>query len=286
MERTCTKGWICLDIDGTITADILSIPNEVLAYLEGLAKRHWKLVFVTGRTFSLAAAPLKNFSAPFLLVPQNGASAFQMPEQKMLLKKYLSCATFINLEKKIHALGHDFVLFGGIDQNEPCFYRPSFLKKEVRDYFNQQLTRLACHWEVVDSFNDLPIQEIPYGKIYGKKEELQLLLPIFEKEPNLHAHLVIDSVNPQFSIIQIMRNDVNKGQAVLELMTSDVLPTPIISAGNDTNDESLLQIADVKIAMPDSPQALLDQATIVAPSVHKMGIIPALEEAFLMVGGK
>ena len=76
-----------------------------------------------------------------------------------------------------------------------------------------------------------------------------------------------------------MRKDVDKGKAVLEIMDQDILPCPIISAGDDNNDESLLQIADIKIAMPTSPKCLLDQATIIAPPVEEKGIIDALKIA-------
>lgn len=279
MSNKEKKGWICLDIDGTITDDILSIPKEVLNYLKSLHEDHWQLAFVTGRTFSLAQLPFRDFDVPYYLSVQNGASSFFMPGKKLLSKKYLPIETFFDLERYLKNTSFDFVLFGGYDQGENCYYRPTHLNREVREYFSRQLSKLACEWKAVDSFKGLEEKDFPYGKIYGEYDELKKLFPVFEKIPSIKVHLVKDAVNPTFHILQIMRKDVDKGKAVLELMGQDVLPKPIISAGNDQNDESLLGISDIRIAMPDSPQSLLEQATIIAPPVQDKGIIQALEIA-------
>lgn len=279
------KGWICLDIDGTITSDILSIPKIVLDYLKELHEKNWQLVFVTGRTFSLAYAPLKEFNVPYYLIPQNGASTFKMPEKKLICKKYLQTKIFFDLEKLLKNTQHDFVLFGGYDQNENCYYRPNLLNSEIKEYFETELTQLAsqigCRWRAVDSFKGLQEEEFPYGKIYGERINLEKLQPIFEKVPAIKVHLVKDSVHPYYYILQIMKKGVDKGRAVLDLIGKNVLPKTIIAAGDDANDESLLEIADIKIAMPNSPKCLLDQASILAPSVKENGIIDALEIAIL-----
>jgi Cof subfamily protein (haloacid dehalogenase superfamily) len=283
MLSTEKKGWICLDIDGTITDDILTIPKDVLNYLKELHKDNWELVFVTGRTFSLAYTPLKDFNVPYYLVPQNGASIFEMPEKKLISKKYLPIEIFYELEKFLVGTEHDFVLFGGYDQGESCYYRPHLLKREVREYFSRQLTKLACNWKAVDSFRGLEEEAFPYGKIYGEQSDLKKFLPVFEKIPSIKVHLVKDSVHPTFHIIQIMRKDVDKGRAILEIVDKNTLPKFIISAGNDYNDESMLQISDIKIAMPDSPKPLLDLATLISAPVEEMGIIAALKLATLKV---
>lgn len=273
------KGWVCLDIDGTLTDNILTIPHEVLNYLEELHHNHWQLVFVTGRTFSLAARPLETLQVPYHLIAQNGASCYEMPQRKMIFKKYLPVELFIKLEKQLIGTEHDFVLFTGYDQGEDIFYRPERLSESVRQYFESRLAHLSGCWKPVESFHNLQHQSVPYGKIYGVKSFLQKIEPILKKVPAIQTHLVVDSVNNDFHILQIMDREVDKGKAVAQLIDHTALPKPIISAGNDTNDGALLQVADIRIAMKESPACLLDQAHIIAPSVHEMGILPALKLA-------
>ncbi len=285
MTITPKKGWVCLDIDGTITTEILSIPKETLNYLTKLSK-DWQIVFVTGRTFNLAVRPLAAFHEPYYLVVQNGASSFEMPASKLLRKKYISVEILCKLQEIVEKSGHDLVFFSGWENKEICYYRPSKHKPEVQEHFRQSLTKLANVWQVVSSFKDLPIEEVPYAKVYGFKKDLEELEKSLQLIPEIKTHVVTDSVNPKFSIIQIMRHDVDKGVAVLDLMENSVLPSPIIAAGNDYNDQALLQIADIKIAMPDSPKCMLDIATIIAPLVEEQGVIAALETAIRMLEPK
>lgn len=285
MTITSKKGWVCLDIDGTITTEILSIPKETLNYLTNLSK-DWQIVFVTGRTFNLATRPLTAFNEPYYLVVQNGASSFDMTTNKLLKKKYISVATLRQFQETIEKSGHDLVFFSGWENKEICYYRPDKHKIEVQEHFEQSLTKLANTWQAVSSFKDLPVGEVPYAKVYGFKKDLEELEKKLHLFPEIKTHVVTDSVNPKFSIIQIMRHDVDKGRAVLDLMNNSVLPSLIIAAGNDYNDHALLQVADIKIAMPDSPQCMLDIATIIASPVEEQGVIAALKTAIQMLEPK
>ena len=78
------KGIIALDIDGTLTADIHCIPNEVARYLEHLEFEGWKICLITGRPFSLANHAVEDLTFPFLLAVPNGAVMLEMPERTIL----------------------------------------------------------------------------------------------------------------------------------------------------------------------------------------------------------
>lgn len=272
-------GWICLDIDGTITEEIDRIPTEVLDYLAVRCQEGWKIVFVTGRIYSLAMSILEGLNFPYYVIPQNGASWFEMPKSKMIGKKYLSIETFFELEPLLESTGLDFVLITGVEDGDHCYYRPNHLSQETLDYFQNDLSKYGGHWKPVDSFKSLPIDTLPYGKIYGPRDELNEIYPIFKKIPAIKTHLVVDSARPTHSIIQIMRADVDKGKAVLELISKSTLPKRIIAAGNDLNDHTLLEIADVRIAIENSPKELLEIADIIAPKPKQLGIIQALDIA-------
>jgi hydroxymethylpyrimidine pyrophosphatase-like HAD family hydrolase len=51
----------------------------------------------------------------------------------------------------------------------------------------------------------------------------------------------------------------------------------VVAGGDDENDLSLLQAADVKIAMPHAPEILRKIADFMAPPVEEQGIIHALK---------
>jgi hydroxymethylpyrimidine pyrophosphatase-like HAD family hydrolase len=58
---------------------------------------------------------------------------------------------------------------------------------------------------------------------------------------------------------------------------------PTIAAGDDLNDISMLEVADVKIAIAGAPPELLSIATIVAQHGAQHGIIEALTKAVRIV---
>ncbi|MCH9634612.1 MAG: hypothetical protein S4CHLAM7_13650 [Chlamydiae bacterium] len=273
------KGWICLDIDGTLTNEILSIPKPVLEYIHFLHQEQWQLIFVTGRLFSLGYKVLKSLTFPYYFVPQNGASWFEMPSQKIGSRHYLALKTIQELEPLIKGSGLDFVLITGIENQDQCFYRPDRLKIETLEHIQKNLSSLAGQWKAVSSFTDLGLENFPMAKIYGSNECLKNVISSLQKVSSIEAYLLEDSAKPNHSVIHIMRKGVNKGKAVLDIINTPLLTKTIISAGNDFNDESLLDIADIKIAMSDSPKFLLEKADIIAPSVKNYGIIPALKKA-------
>ena len=51
----------------------------------------------------------------------------------------------------------------------------------------------------------------------------------------------------------------------------------MIAAGDDENDISLLEAADVKIAMSHAPEKLQEIAQFIAPPTRDLGIITALQ---------
>jgi hydroxymethylpyrimidine pyrophosphatase-like HAD family hydrolase len=157
------------------------------------------------------------------------------------------------------------------------------LKEETLNYFKNELSHFGGIWKPVLSFNSLGVKAFPYAKVYGTKEELVAVQPLFSGFDFIKTYVVQDSVKPSHYILQVMRKDVDKGKAVLDIIKSEVLSRPIIAAGNDLNDETLLSIADIKIVMANSPQILLDQADLIAPPVERMGIIPALKQAIKQV---
>ena len=283
MSKT-KKGWICLDIDGTITEQLHSIPKTVLDYLRQCHHQGWNIVFVTGRIFSLAHEPLKELDYPYYLVPHNGAVSFYMPEQKLLHKQYLPINAVFEVLKRIESTPFDLVLYTGIDQGEKGYYRPGKLQKEILHYIENTLKPLAGQWIPLSDYTNIPEDAFPYVKIYGQMQPLKQVYEDTHSIDGTKIHLVTDSINPQNGIMQIMHHEVDKGKAVLKLIENDSLNLPIIGAGNDRNDETLLDISTVKIAMEGSPKSLIDRAHLVAPSVQKDGIIEALKWAIEHIG--
>ena len=82
-----SKGWIALDIDGTITLDKYSVPKPVVQYLRHLHEEGWNIAMATGRPFAFGSIALSEFDFPYIFLAQNGSIAIEMPSKKILFKK-------------------------------------------------------------------------------------------------------------------------------------------------------------------------------------------------------
>ena len=58
----------------------------------------------------------------------------------------------------------------------------------------------------------------------------------------------------------------------------------VIAAGDDYNDEPMLEAADIKVVMATAPADLLSKADIIAPAASEDGIICGLEAAIAHAG--
>src|SRR5690606_28845072 len=101
------KGWIALDIDGTITLDKYSVPKPVTDYLRDLHRNGWKIAMATGRPFRFASMALSEFDFPYVFLCQNGSVALEMPSRNILFKRYLSWDAIGLIEKAVEVTGSD-----------------------------------------------------------------------------------------------------------------------------------------------------------------------------------
>ncbi len=272
------KGIIGLDIDGTVTGDPNKIPQEIIDYLAFLSKEGWQVVFISGRTFSLGLDLLKHFPEVYYFSPQCGVSLIQMPEKKILYRQYFDLTALNVVEEVFKDEPTDFILYGGIEVNDCCYYRPNRFEEDLKKYLQEVYTKLPGKWEAVDSFHNLQLNRFPMAKAFGSQE---VLLRIKNKLMSHHlfkAEIVKDTYNTRHRLIQITEKEADKGRPISELKKTSI-SHPIIAAGDDRNDQAMLREADIKIVMPSAPNEMKEIADIIAPPVEEKGIMNALEKA-------
>jgi hydroxymethylpyrimidine pyrophosphatase-like HAD family hydrolase len=100
----------------------------------------------------------------------------------------------------------------------------------------------------------------------------------------VEATYIKDPITKGVYNILITAQGVTKGGALRKVRSFFLKKAPFIAAGDDLNDVSMLQEADIAIAMETAPDEVLALGDILAESAAKMGIIPALEKAMNSIG--
>lgn len=263
-----------MDIDGTLTGEKYSVSPEIVDAIESYARAGWDLCFVTGRSFTWAMQTLIQFNCPFYLAIQNGALILEMPAKTVLSRNYLSTSVIAELDMILDGRFPDFALYSGFEGNDLVYYR-----SDAMDYPLKRADVIGEKWVKLSDYEALPFSTFPAIKWIGRKEELEPLVQILTEEYDWHMPLIKDPIDPSYYILQASSSQATKGHSVDHFKGN----RPLIAAGDDLNDYSMLMKADYKIVMEGAPKLLVDIADVVAPSVRKMGLIKGLDEIMKQV---
>lgn len=277
------KGIIALDIDGTATADFHSLTPSVALYFEELAKDGWKLIFITGRTFSWSHRALQVLECPYSLAVQNGAIILEMPSRQLLFKRYLEKKILHSVEEACAHEPTDYVIYAGYEYEDVCYYRPSHFSAELLDFLKYRAAELQENWIEVEKLEELNLPSFPSFKCFGQAASLDRIRKKLEFL-QLHIPIVRDPLgNDDAFVAQATHPHVTKGLALKDFAAAQGNPPVIIAAGDDYNDVTMLEAASIRVVMNTAPQFLLDMAHVVAPSAKFDGIIEGLQQAIQMI---
>lgn len=282
------KGTIALDIDGTLT-DHAHLSLNVITYLKSLADNGWRLVFITGRTFQSGFLTLQELPFTYYLAVQNGAIILEMPSRRILGKKYLDRSIFSELNAICDEEPSDFVIYGGFENQDHCFYRPNRFSPELMGYLEQRIVAFKEVWHPLNSYDEMALDAFPSVKCFGRYESAKKLCQRIEEKLGLHVPMIRDPfgaiyLGQEYYVVQATHQSISKGQALLDVIALTGERGKVIAAGDDYNDVPMWQVADVKVVMATAPPDLQEKADIVAPAASEEGIIQGLEAAIAHVG--
>ncbi len=276
------SGLITLDIDGTLTSDLVKIPNEVVHYLERLSKRGWTICLVTGRSFYFAEPSIRNLSFPFFLGILNGALILEMPSKKIIKRHYIQLDSLSGIEKICENEPTDFVIYSGFESGDVVYYRPDHLPPDLCKYLEERARSFSEIWKPVDDFRSLEIKEFPSIKCIGSHDVIQRVASRTRNEFHLSMPVIRDPKQESFYVGVGTDVGINKGKVLKDLKELLSITRLVIAAGDDYNDIPMLEEADISIVMETAPQEMHALADIIAKPASQNGIIDALGTALGM----
>lgn len=277
--RRGMKGCICLDIDGTTTADAHFVPEPVIECLRFLYKQGWQFTFATGRTYSFALKTLQEIDFPFFFAVQNGADLLHMPDHKLISRAHLPEKIVPKLEELTKDKKEDFLVYAGWELGDFCYYRPKNFSTKVLEHIGI-IKSFACKpWQKVEDFSFPVEQAFPLLKYLGSHEEMVLLYDQIKHLPDVQVTCIKDPISEGVYENLITAKEAMKGECIRKIRTFFPAGTLFIAAGDDYNDVSMLEEADIAIVMGTAPESMFSLADIRAKSAQEYGIIDALLQA-------
>lgn len=274
------KGCICLDIDGTLTADPFSVPQKVWQCLETLHAKGWQFLFSTGRPYSFAAQLFTNCKFPFFLSLQNGADLLQMPQKTLLFQEHLSSLFIPKLEALYKDMEEDFLIYSGFAKGDFCYYRPDRFSLKMLEHLEIIKSLVPEPWQEKKDFLFSKADSFPLIKSLGTKKQMEELAEKLHDFPMVHASCICDPLSKGSIFLNLITaSTATKGEVIKKIRALLPPDSFFIAAGDDRNDVPMLREADFAIVMKNAPSELLSLADMVAEPAKDQGIIDALWKA-------
>lgn len=280
MQKQPFKGWIALDIDGTVTLDKYTIPEPVINYLRERTLEGWRIAMATGRPVSFASIALSKYDFPYLFLAQNGSLALEMPGRKELFQRYIPKSALPLIEECLEGVPGDMLVYGGYQSLDSVYFRPERFDEEQTLYLSSYWERQKEKPAPVQSFTEIEHSSVPLVKCFGRSEEMKKVAERLSRHPEFNVARLRDPFTEDYFLLLITDRAASKGKSLEAAIA--LLGGPrgkVIAAGDDENDASLLEIADIAIAMEHAPSSLQEIADLIAPPTKDLGILHALRIA-------
>jgi hydroxymethylpyrimidine pyrophosphatase-like HAD family hydrolase len=196
-----------------------------------------------------------------------------MPRKELIFQNFLDQKNLLDVEGAINGLDVVIISYGS---DFRCYAKAN---EKHQNYINN-IFATQGGGETVVNFDHECLKTFPLIKCTGclseilkAKQKLQSL--------GLEIALLKEPFVKDYHIILITKNGVTKGSCISKILAQK--KAKVIAAGNDGNDISMFDVADVSIAMKGSPIELLNKADIIAAPSKDLGIIEGLKEAIKRV---
>lgn len=290
--RICMYKIVTIDLDGTLLNSFGEISKENLEELRNSINKGVEIVLTSGRVIS----SVKNFANEIgknnYLIAGNGSSVYDINEQKIIYENVIPKEKALKIikiceENSIYysVYTENFIITKSLNYNI-LFYSKENLKKD-----NLEKTNINLVQDIYSYFEENENKKISKISICDKDKmvfsSIMKRLRMIEKVDVLDvAHMSrkyiengTDVVPIEFFYTEITNENVNKWEAIKFLIEKlNILPTEVISIGDNINDKEMLENAGMGIAMGNSAPYIKEIAKDVTVDNNENGVAEALKK--------
>lgn len=265
---------IAFDLDDTLLSDDLVITDKTLTSVRKAASEGIYTVICSGRQGKaimpfVDALGLDRSEYGRYIISQNGAIVFDLHEKRIIYENKLSgdvltSAYHAAKENGFSAQVYDFsTIYSDVDT----------------EWARRDSELCKVNLEVVKDFESFLLKGHTKMVLPNSPEKIQKFLPVIRK--TLSGKAVVFTSKPY--LIEIMREDCGKGQALLKLAERlGIDKKRTMAFGDAMNDESMIQLSGHSVAMKNGDAAIKEEADYVTRKTNcEDGIADFLDEFVL-----
>lgn len=259
---------LAIDMDGTLVHDENYVTQKQVDYLLNLIyNKKAKIVITTGRPL----AGIKNLLPEELYenvfrIALNG-SLIQTPDNEIIEISSLDHEEVLKIVEYANTHEADISI---LDKHK--FYSLSENITELMSY-DASLNKMVMEYYDIKHLSNL--EHITKLLIFSEPDKINSLRSDLPQKLSEQYSIIFS----QDYLIEFLPKTVDKGSSLLKL--ADVLklpPSSIVSIGDGLNDLSMLEVAEVAIAMDNAHPSIKEMADIISINNNEDGVIHALEK--------
>lgn len=264
---------LVLDVDGTLLNDEKEISKRTLTTLLKVQQMGVRIMLASGRpTYGLLplAKKLELGTYNGYILSYNGGQVINASNGEVVFERRINPEHITYLEKKAEKNGFSILTYNGDtvvtnNPNDPHVQAEAALngmKVEHQEFFSAAIDYPPCKCMLVSDD-----EEALVGLENHWKRRLNGVLDVFRSEPYF---------------LEVVGSRVDKANTLGVIMEMEGIKTDeIVVFGDGVADVTMLQLADLGIAMGNAPDSVKRCADYVTLSNNEDGVAVAVEKAFL-----
>lgn len=258
---------IATDLDGTLLKEHRYITPENKAALLKAHNQGIKIVIATGRPYQLVKGIIEEVPFVETFILNNGAAVyhtlsqknvFETPVKPDVLKEIIRYSETENVDFEVHT--HDAIYVKG--------------DKRLRFFSTMSKDLSENHQPNILDFNK--------NSLSTSATKMMLIEPDLHRYNQFKSHLdtfkEISVVQSQDSYIDINAQNISKGSALVTYVNSiGISSKQVMAIGDQENDRTMIQFAEVGVAMGDA----IDELKVAANYITGKSDTNGVEEAIL-----
>ena len=264
---------LVLDVDGTLLNDEKEISKRTLTTLLKVQQMGVRIMLASGRpTYGLLplAKKLELGTYNGYILSYNGGQVINASNGEVVFERRINPEHITYLEKKAEKNGFSILTYNGDtvvtnNPNDPHVQAEAALngmKVEHQEFFSAAIDYPPCKCMLVSDD-----EEALVGLENHWKRRLNGVLDVFRSEPYF---------------LEVVGSRVDKANTLGVIMEMEGIKTDeIVVFGDGVADVTMLQLADLGIAMGNAPDSVKRCADYVTLSNNEDGVAVAVENAFL-----
>ncbi len=257
--------FFATDLDGTLVNNDKTIPGENLRAINYFMERGGLFTFVTGRSPIGAVDIYEQLKPNAPCGCLNGGSIYDFSKREILWcreisKDVLKLVKYI--DEKIPAVGIEVHTHSNV-----YFCKPNCGTEEHKAHEN--LPDLYCHYNDISE----PIAKILFST--EREDELPELIDALKQHPMSEK---FDFIRSDKLFYEVLPKGASKGDLVIKIARMfDIKPERIITAGDNDNDISMLEVARFGFAVSNSTDNVKRVADFITVSNEECAIARIIE---------